>query len=341
MKTTFKFNSLFLHKPIFFFLLIILFTACKKESDFTNSQIVSSTQSSEAKTDGVIKVQAGILPPVTQKSFIVNGQSSQAQFQISTRKHIFLYQLVFTDSSKTIEYIVVNGYGVGANSDGVISLGAIGYVDAGSGYAVNVTINYKKVDSTTSGSRSQLALTDITYRTDDDVYHDFYPQNGVKTQPMYLVNNLPHILFQNPSGDTLKRGYKQIAAVQLSGDTNWALNILPLTLSTPYSAQISNAKLIITYNNNRIAASTDLIQLGGGGNTVQAIIKFKNGFMHTSGSTEILKIFAPVTGQNALLTTTLNPLNSFVWTDGLGKRIGGAKNNAFFNEQTGTSIFHQ
>jgi hypothetical protein len=58
-----------------------------------------------------------------------------------------------------------------------------------------------------------------------------------------------------------------------------------------------------------------------------------------AGEKEIIKIYAPVAGFYPLIVTTLLPLSSFVWTDALGAKIPGAKNNKFFKEQTGKSIF--
>jgi len=50
----------------------------------------------------------------------------------------------------------------------------------------------------------------------------------------------------------------------------------------------------------------------------------------------------PTIGQgNNPITTTMYPLSSFVWTDGLNVKILGSKNDRFYKEQTGKGTFFQ
>jgi hypothetical protein len=63
----------------------------------------------------------------------------------------------------------------------------------------------------------------------------------------------------------------------------------------------------------------------------------KSDFNHVAGRTETLKIFAPVSGFDRFISTTMSPLNLLTWTDGLGVKIPGMTNIRFYKEQTGQS----
>ena len=49
----------------------------------------------------------------------------------------------------------------------------------------------------------------------------------------------------------------------------------------------------------------------------QSVLRFTNGFKHIPGKTEVLKIYAnlPVGYRDALISTYMGNLNSFVWKD--------------------------
>ncbi|MBV9962577.1 MAG: hypothetical protein JO072_10050 [Parafilimonas sp.] len=315
------------------------FSACKKDAAVINTYRVSAFSKDMVKSDGIITVQTGILPPVTQQSFIANGNTSTAEFQVSATQHIFLYDMYFTATYPAIQYITIKNYGLG-NGNGNIEFNGGGDIAAGGGSSFIVQIHYNNVDSNSSGETAQLCLTNIVYRTDDNVYHTFYAANTGKAQTMCLVNNIPHITFQDPSYTDNLNGCREIAEIKLSGDTGWTLNALPLNIYSPYDATIAKSKLIIRSEDKMINTKSDSITLQAG-NTIQAIVNFTGGFDHVAGKTEILKIYAPVegSGYNALVTSMF-PLSSFLWTDGLGAKLSGAKNNRFFKQSTGQSNFH-
>jgi hypothetical protein len=196
---------------------------------------------------------------------------------------------------------------------------------------------YIDIDSSISGKTAQLALIRIVYRTDDEAFHDFYLQNAGKAQPMCLVNNIPHIKFENPFDQTLKNGFRQIAVLKLTSDTAYSIIDLPLHLSSPFGGFIPKSSLIVKYD-GEIVGRTDSVQLDAG-TTTDAIIHFEGGFKHEAGNTEVLKIFAPVFGANDLILTSMSADN-FKWIDNLGVVIAGPKNSKFFKEQTGQAVFH-
>jgi len=321
-------------------ILVLCFAACKKDAVETYTNKVSAFSSDSAKSDGVITVQTGILPPVTQQSFIYNGNSSTTEFQITSTKHIFLYDMYFTATCPFIEYITIKNYGVG-NVNGNMEFNGGGDIAAGSGASFIVQVHYENVDSSTSGTVAQLCLTNIIYRTDDNVYHSFYAENAGKAKPMCLVNNAAHIIFQDPSSTEVINGCREIAEVKLTGDTGWTLNSLPINILSPYDAAIPKTKLMIKNQDQTINTKSDSIILEAGQN-VQTVINFARGFNHIAGQTEVLKIYAHVVGSGYnTLVTTMSPLNSLIWTDGLRMKLTGAKNNRFFKQPSGQSNFSQ
>jgi len=338
MKTKVYFCYFFTGNLSLIFSLIFLFTSCKKEAAPGIRTNVSTFKSTSAKSDGIITVQTGILPPVTLQSFIPNTGSSVTEFQIVASQHIFLYETYFTATYPLIEYITIENYGVGSVG-GNIEFNGGRDISAGSGISLHVKIYYTNADSSTSGSTAQLSLTNIVYRTDDEVYHSFFAGTAGKAQTMCIVNNIPHITFHNPAADELNNGFKEIAELQLTGDTSWTLNSLPLNLSSPFDAVITKTQLIVKSHGKIMASNSDSVELNAGCST-QTVINFTGGLHHEEGKTDILKIYAPVSGSGYnVITTAMAPLSSFVWTDGLGAKINGAKNNKFFKEQTGQSHF--
>lgn len=330
---------------IFISLLFIIFSGCKKEAIILKpiaAENRSADRSVLYESDGIVTVQTAILPPVTQQSFITNGQTSLAAFQIVSSQHIVIEDAYFSGEYPLIQYAYSEHVGVAVNHEsGQMGLVGVGEVD-GNGVTLPMQIFYHAVDSNTSGSTAQLNLSALLYRTNDEVYHTFSPINVVPAQPMCLVNNIPHIRFQNPENDTLKNGYKEIASITLTGDTGWILNALPLNLWSPFIGNISKSRLIVKHRGDKIATSA-FIHLYPN-SRVQTIINFEGGFAHEAGKKEIIKIFADVPetgiGGNPIITN-MYPLNSFVWTDGLGALIPGSKNIQFFKQDTGQSTFEQ
>ena len=321
-----------------FFSFLFFLLSCKKDP-VVKSGIVSAHTNSLSKTDGIITVQTGILPPVTQQCFIPNGGTSITEFQIISSQHILLYNLYFSATYPHIQYITLKNFGV-SNVGGNIEFNGGGEIAAGAGTSLMVQVHYNNADSNISGTIAQLNLTSIIYRTDDEQYHSFFPEYAGKAQPMCIVNNIPNIVFRDPLSDSLHNGFKEIAEIKLTGDTDWTFNTLPLNFWSPYDAAIPKSKLIVKNRGITLSTLTDSVSLQPGC-SAQTLINFTGGFHHTAGATDILKIFAPVksTGFN-LITTTMSPLNSMVWTDDLGVKITGVKNDRFFKQQTGQSNYH-
>ena len=70
---------------IFTFLIIVTIFSCKKEetaSRLNAAEKSAVTESTSFQTDGIIAVEASILPPASRETFISNGSSSKAVFQI-------------------------------------------------------------------------------------------------------------------------------------------------------------------------------------------------------------------------------------------------------------------
>lgn len=320
--------------------LLFIWSGCKKDAivQIKPEKIVSSSNHSDAKSDGIITVQTGILPPVTPQSFIANGSSSIAEFQVTSTKHILIYQLFFSATYPLIKSVSINNSGSEPNVSGMVTFNGSGpFIDAGSGVSLKASICYELVDSLSSGQTVQLKLTHIVYRTDDEVYHDFYPGNAGAAKAMCLVNNIPDITFQDPGPDTLYNGYRQIAMLKFKGDTGWSVNDLPLHLTSLYSGEIPRSKLVIKYN-NQVIAKSDSVQLYAG-STAETIIHFPGGFTHTAGTTELLHVYAPITGFYPVIITTMSPLSSLSWKDGLGVKLPGYKNEKFYKVPPGQSNF--
>jgi hypothetical protein len=320
--------------------LLFLWIGCKKEPvvQIKPARIVSASNLSPAKSDGTITVQTGILPPVTPQSFIANGGTSLAEFQVTSTRHILIYQLFFSATYPFIQSVSINHSGSEPNVSGNITFNGSGpFIDAGSGVSLNAEVHYTLVDSNASGRIVQLKLEHIVYRTDDEAFHDFYPGNAGVAKAMCLVNNISNITFQDPGPDTLYNGYRQIAALKLKGDTGWTLTDLPLHLTSLYSGVIPLSKLIVK-SNSQIIVKSDSVQLGAG-TTAETVIHFPEGFVHTAGKSEVLHIFAPVSGFYPVIITTMSPLSSLVWVDGLDKKLYGGKNNRFYKVPPGQSNF--
>lgn len=321
--------------------IIIFFNACKKDDlPATNKNVLTATDKSLSKTDGTITVQTGILPPVTQQSFIANGCSSNAEFQIASSKHILISQLFFSATYPLIQSINITNLGSEPNARGTITYNGSGpFINAGEGLSLKAQVNYINVDATMSGKIAQLSLTRIVYRTDDEIYHDFYPDNSGKAQSMCLVNNIPRITFTDPVyGDTISNGFKQIAIIKFDGDTGWVLNDMPLHLASLFTGVIRKSQLIVKCN-NKIVARTDSVSLSEG-STAETSVHFSNGFKHIAGKTEVLNVYAPVSGFYDVVVTTMAPLSSFTWKDDFGVTLPGVKNIKFYKTQTGQATFH-
>ena len=318
-----------------------LFTACKKETAPINNtaSVVSASDNSLSKTDGIITVQTAILPPVTPQSFITAGNSSVTRFDIVTSRRVFIFQMFFSATYPLIQFINIRNLGPAPNAGGTITYNGSGpYINAGNVISLLTRCYYSDIDNSISGQTAQLKLIRIVYRTDDEAFHDFFLENAGKAQTMCLVNNIPHIKFENPADNTLKNGFRQIATLKLTGDTAYTIIDLPLHLSSPFTGSIPKASLRVKSGGETVG-TTDSVQLNPG-TTVETVIHFTNKFKHQPGNTEVLKVFAPVSGFNDIILTSMSHTGSFIWKDDLGVLIRGSKNSKFYKEQTGQAILH-
>jgi hypothetical protein len=325
---------------IFALLTLFIFFGCKKEDlsplQPNDNKVTSSAKSALVASDGIITVQASIFPPATQQSFVANGAFSLAEFQVVSSQHVFLYSGAFNATSPLIAGLVAGNFYF--NDNGVCPVNSLGgdvYPDQG--VILPIEVVYNAVDNTTSGSVGKLSIKNLEYRTDDEVYHMFYPNKSVEAPDICVVNNIAHIQFTDPANKKLANGYIEIADVKLSGDTGWTLSALPVSLSS-FNSAISDSKLIVRSGGQDVPTTSAPIYLGAGF-TAQTVVNFTGGFHHTAGKTETLKIFAQATGPKGIITR-LFPLTSFKWKDGLDVLIPGAKNSNFFKEDTGQSVFH-
>jgi hypothetical protein len=323
------------------FSLGIFLFSCKK--DFTPEKAVSASSNDAFVTDNLVTIESSITSTVTPQSFIANGSTSQAAFQITASQYVKLTEGFFSGTYPAIQYITSPNIGVAVSHNGQMGLVGLGILSAGTGITLPVEVNYAPVDSSTSGTVAQLSFTGISYTTNDGIDHDFTPKTPIKAQSMCLVNNIPHILLDTPTNSSLANNYHQIARIILTGDTSWILNSLPLTLWAQYNANIPLSKLIVKNGGNTLTTTSQSIQLGTN-SRAQTVINFSGGFTHPAGSRQILNVYAKTptigSGINQIITT-VNPLSSFVWTDGLGVKIPGSKNNQYYKEQTGQVSFYQ
>jgi len=325
----------------------VLFCSCEKDltQENTASTAIKAAPSSSAfVTDNLVTVETSIMAPVTPQSFVANGQSSLAVFQITAAQSATIDQGYFSGTYPAIQYVTSENIGVAVSHNGKMGFTGLGIIPAGSGINLPVEVFYAPVDSTTSGTTAQLSFTGLTYETNDGLNHDFFPKTTIKAQTMCLVNNIPHILFSNPTSTAaIDTDYHQVAKIELTGDTSWVLNSLPLMLSAPTLANIPSSQLIIKNQAKTIKTTSQAIQLSVN-SKAQTVINFTGGFKHLAGQKEVLSVYAktPTIGQrNNPIVTTMYPLSSFAWADGLGAKITGSKNDRFYKEQTGQATYKQ
>ena len=330
---------------IFTFLIIVTLFSCKKEeitSGLNAAEKSAATESTSFQSDGIVTVEASILPPATPQTFISNGKTSKAIFQILASQVISIETVYFSGPYPLIQYVTAKNIGVAVNHEsGQMGLTGVGTVDD-KGIKLILDVFYNIVNSNTSGSVAKLNLTSILYKTHDGLYHLFDLPKITHSPPICIVNNIPHILFLNPSRDSLQNGYQQIIKIQLTGDTAWTLKKLPLNLWSPFARTISKSQLIVKNKGNKIAVS-DPIKLNSN-SRIETIISFGNGFKHVPGKAETINIFAktPKLGYlGSTIFTIMWPLSSLNWVDGLGKNIPGDKDSLYFKEETGQSTYDE
>lgn len=331
--------------PAIILIFFIAFYSCKKESELTAFSLQSNSllNTVAGKSFGILNITTGILPPVTQKTFIANGDSSIAEFQVTATRLILLRRMDFAAPALVQSSCINSVYDYKIYNDtGVMTYYIDKYIKPGSGADLFMQVYYNAVNKNNSGATARITLTHVTYVTmNDNVEHDLYLDSSIKTQSMYLVANKPGIEFQNPPAAVLNNGYKEIIQVKLSGDSNWVLNALPISIYAPknYSGSITKCKLIVQTKHETLNTNSDSIFVpeDGMGNIV---IHFINGLKHKAGHNQILKIYASVSGTPASFVSSMNPYKSLVWTDGLGFKINGNLNNQYFKDDTGFSSYY-
>jgi hypothetical protein len=140
----------------------------------------------------------------------------------------------------------------------------------GSGYVIQTQAIYLPVDSTTSGSIVHLNFQNLTYRTAEETYYSLYMGSAIKAQDMCLVNNIPHISFQDPGNTVLANDYSELADIKLTGDTDWVLNTLPVFISS-FNGTISLCKLIVKSKGNKVTTTSSALEINGGSLTAQQL----------------------------------------------------------------------
>ncbi|WP_143075854.1 hypothetical protein [Parafilimonas terrae] len=326
-------------------LLLFLFSAsCKKNTAITSTRVNSTiTGDSIVIKNAGITIKTGILPPVTQKTFIPNGDSSVAEFQVIASKLILLRRMDFSAPSLILSSRISSIYDYKIHNDtGVMTYFIDRYLQPGSGADLIMDIFYKNINKINSGSVAQVSLTGISYVTsEDNMEHYISLPRPVKTEPMCLVRNKPGIMFQNPSGAVLENGFREIMQVKLTGDLKWTLVNLPLSISAShdYNGAVSKCKLIVKNKNEILETESDSVYVPSE-STGNTVIHFSKAFQHAAGDTETLKIYAPVSGTLVSLISTMNPYKALVWKDALGTKINGQQNDRFFKEITNFSSFY-
>lgn len=334
-----------LKNPAIFLIFLIAFSACKKESNWPENSVNSASAQNvvSGKSFGILNISTGILPPVTQKCFIANGDSSIAEFQVTATRLILLRRMDFAAPSLVQSSYISSVYNYKVYNDtGVMTYYIDKYIKPGSGADLFMQVFYNAVNENNSGTTARITLTHVTYVTmNDNVEHDLYLDSYIKTAPMCLVANKPGITFQNPPVSVLDNGYKEIIQVKLTGDSNWILNALPISVFAPknYSGYIPACRLIVQNNSETIITKSDSLSVPAAG-IGHTVIHFTNGFQHKAGHNQILKIYAPVNGTTANFVSSMNPYNSLIWTDGLNTKINGKLNNQYFKDDTGFSSFY-
>src|ERR1044072_3083654 len=108
MKTNFYFNPKV--KLVLGFVAIVL-SSCKKENIVSNSQVLTSGNTSNIyATDGTLAVQLSILPPTTPPSFIANGGTSTVQYQLTSTKALLNVDARFSATDPAIPYALFGNY---------------------------------------------------------------------------------------------------------------------------------------------------------------------------------------------------------------------------------------
>ncbi|MFT4152743.1 hypothetical protein [Parafilimonas sp.] len=325
-------------------LLTFIFTSCQKNADTLNSSLITAaSDDSVIIKDAGITVKTGILPPVTQKTFIPNGDSSIAEFQVVAAKNIFLRRMDFSAPSIIKSSRISSIYDDKiANDTGTMTYYIDRYLKPGSGADLLMEIFYKHVNTITSGSTARVSLTHFSYVSlEDNVEHDVYLNKPVKTNIMCLVFNKPGIVFQNPAGTVLNNGFREIMQVKLTGASRWSLADLPIFIYAPpyYNGSVKKCRLIVKNKNTTLATESDSLRVPaeGSGSTV---IHFTPAFQHVAGDTDTLKIYARVSGTLISLISSMSPYSGLAWKDAVSTRFGGNVNNNFFKDDTYFSSFY-
>jgi len=134
---------------IFTFLIIVTIFSCKKEetaSRLNAAEKSAVTESTSFQTDGIIAVEASILPPASRETFISNGSSSKAVFQIVSSQVVTIENAYLAGPYPTIQYVTAKDIGVAVNHEsGQMGLIGVGTVDE-KGMRLVLDVFYNTVD---------------------------------------------------------------------------------------------------------------------------------------------------------------------------------------------------
>src|SRR5215472_5105211 len=115
-------------------------------SSLISAEETATTQSTSIQTDGIVAVATSVLPPTTPQTFIANGSSSKAVFQIISARHAVIENAYFSGEYPLIQYITCENIGVAVNQpSGQMGLVGAGTVDK-QGIKLPLVVFYATVD---------------------------------------------------------------------------------------------------------------------------------------------------------------------------------------------------
>jgi hypothetical protein len=300
---------------IYLSIIIIALFGCQKEYSPTNK--VSSSTTSNTSTDGILTVNVSILPPVTPQTFLANkpgGATSYGAYDYTASQYVSI-EYAYFNASPTVK--MINQY---PRTHFILDI-----------FPSTITVKYNNVNSKTSPKVAKVTLTGIYYRTYDYAAH-FLTVDSVSggCQPVCIVNNIAHLSFYPPKKYYVyPNGYVEIAKLLLTGDTSWTLNSLPTKCYDPTNGA--------PFGGASIAKCKGLIV----GKYRDGAIRFDNGFKHLAGQTDTIRLYSKIQlGGGYYLATTIGDLNYFEWVDGVGGLITGDLNSRFYKEQVGIAYIH-
>src|SRR5215831_8210067 len=113
--------------------LAVLFSSCAKDYTPENAggAVKAAPSSSAFVTDNLVTVETSIMAPVTPQSFVANGQSSLAVFQITAAQSATINQGYFSGTFPAIQYVTSEDIGVAVSHNGKMGFTGLGIIPAG------------------------------------------------------------------------------------------------------------------------------------------------------------------------------------------------------------------